>query len=60
MNYDKFHIQTLAGMSLGSLKAHHRQVKEEYMQTASKDTRTQAYLSTVNGFIQRLENEGEK
>lgn len=59
MYYDKFDTQTLAGMSAATLKAHYRQVKEVYLQSPTKDTRTQAYLSIVDGWIQKIEQEGE-
>jgi hypothetical protein len=60
MNHDKFDINTLAGMSIGSLKAHYRQVKDQYMELTGRDARAMAYLSNVDGFIQMRESEENK
>jgi hypothetical protein len=57
MNFHKYNIQTLAGMSLDALKTHYDAVKEDYLKLSGRDSRTQAYLMQVNGWIQKLENE---
>jgi hypothetical protein len=57
MNHDKFDVQTLSGMSIGSLRAHYRQVKEQYLELSGRDTRVHSYLSNVDGFIQMREQE---
>jgi hypothetical protein len=57
MNHDKFDTQTLSGMSIGSLKAHYRQVKDQYMELSGRDARVHSYLSNVDGYIQMREQE---
>ncbi|MEC1157561.1 hypothetical protein [Cytobacillus horneckiae] len=56
MNYEKLHVQTLAGMSVDALKNHYAEVKTQYMQRDGRDTRTQAYLSQVDTWIQKSES----
>ncbi|MFB7304068.1 hypothetical protein [Heyndrickxia sporothermodurans] len=50
--------QTLSGMSIEALKAHYEDAKKSYLDTNTRDTRTQSYLMTVDGYIQKLEQEG--
>lgn len=57
MNFEKYNTQQFAGMGIDTLQAHYAEVKEQYLQLSGKDTRTQAYLSVVDGWIQKLQNE---
>jgi len=59
MRFDKYNIQTLEGMTLNALNDHYEKVKADYMQLSGRDVRMQAYLQTVNGFIQMRSNETE-
>lgn len=49
--------QTLEGMTLNSLKEHYNSVKDSYVASNCKDTRTHAYLMRVDSWIQIREQQ---
>lgn len=59
LEIDRYTTQTLAGMSLETLIEHYKETRKKYADFAHKDTKTQAYLMTVDGYIQMKRAEGE-
>lgn len=59
LEIDRHTTQTLAGMSLETLTEHYKETRKKYADYAHKDTRTQAYLMTVDGYIQMKQREME-
>ncbi|MFC7063960.1 hypothetical protein [Halobacillus seohaensis] len=54
----RINSQTLQGMSKESLKEHYDAVKNEYNERGTPDSRTRAYLMTIDSYIQM--NRGEE
>ncbi|ASN05310.1 hypothetical protein [Virgibacillus necropolis] len=60
MRIERLDTQSLSGMSAETLKAHYAETKEKYLNSDTKDTRTQAYLATINDHIQKAEGDNQQ